>query len=252
MRVVAVDWSGRKLGAERHIYLAVGVADRLLSLEAGRRREQVADHLIELALEGPDLAIGIDFGFSLPVWFLDLAGFESGMDIPEAVTEGWLRQCPPPFWGRCGHHRGPEEPQHRRTENGVRPPPKSIFQIGGAGAVGTGSLRGFAALARLRREGFSIWPFDAPRTPMVVEIFPRLLTGAVVKSNHDERERYLRQRDMPPEGARNEDAFDAEVSALVMGRHLDELIRLKKVTDPVILREGWIWAPAHPVRPCVQ
>src|SRR2546427_234623 len=82
-----------------------------------------------------------------------------------------------------------------------------------------GALRGFAVLARLRREGFRIWPFDDPGTPMAVEIFPRLLTGPVVKSRAAERDRYLRLRGWPLAGAVSEDAFDAEVSALVMDRH---------------------------------
>lgn len=75
----------------------------------------------------------------------------------------------------------------RRTDReapaigGIRP--KSVFQIGGAGAVGTGSLRGMPILKRLRDAGFAVWPFDAPRWPCVVEIYPRLLTGAVNKGS---------------------------------------------------------------------
>ena len=34
------------------------------------------------------------------------------------------------------------------------------FQIGGAGAVGTGSIRGMPHLLTLARNGFGIWPFS--------------------------------------------------------------------------------------------
>ena len=36
--------------------------------------------------------------------------------------------------------------------------PKSTFQIGGAGAVGTGSLRGMPHLLTLREAGCAVWP----------------------------------------------------------------------------------------------
>lgn len=242
MRVAAVDWSGRVRGAGRFIWTALATGGELLALEADHDRGQVADHLVELALSGPDLVVGVDFAFSLPLWFLDRCGFEAGRSVPEAVAEGWLRECPPPFWGRYGRRRGPE-PQHRLTELEVAPHAKPVFQVGGAGAVGTGSLRGFPLLRRLRAEGFAIWPFDAPRLPMAVEIFPRLLTGPVVKSRAAERERYLRERGWPAAAAVSEDAFDAAVSALVMDRHAAALAGLAPAADPVIRREGRIWTP---------
>jgi catechol 2,3-dioxygenase-like lactoylglutathione lyase family enzyme len=62
-----------------------------------------------------------------------------------------------------------------------------FFQIGGAGAVGTGSLRGMQHLADLAHAGFSIWPFDRPGWPLAVEIYPRLFTPGVVKSRHRAR-----------------------------------------------------------------
>ena len=242
MTVVAVDWSGRALGASRFIWTAVARDGALVGLTGGLDRARVGDHLVRLAAADPSLVVGVDFGFSLPLWFLDREGLENGMAVPEAVAEGWLRECPAPFWGRPGRRRGLEE-QHRRTERMLAPKAKSIFQIGGAGAVGTGSLRGFPLLRRLRAEGFAIWPFDDPRPPVVVEIFPRLLTGAVRKSRGPARESYLQARGWPMEAARTEDAFDAAVSALVMDRHRVSLTSLPAETDPVLRREGAIWAP---------
>jgi Protein of unknown function (DUF429) len=244
LRVAAVDWSGRTLGAERYIWTAVASPEGgLVALEDGRDRVGAADHLVALADADPDLVVGLDFAFSLPLWFLDRAGFEDGMGVPEAVAEGWLRECPPPFWGRYGRRRGPAgEPWHRATELQVAPHAKSVFQIGGAGAVGTGSLRGWPVLRRLRAAGFAVWPFDPPRLPMAVEIFPRLLTGPVVKSRRDARERYLGARGWPPGAAVTEDAFDAAVSALVMSAHAASLATLPAEPDLRMRREGRIWS----------
>jgi Protein of unknown function (DUF429) len=244
LRFAAVDWSGRVAGAERFIWTALASAGgALLALEDGRDRARAADHLVALADADPELVVGLDFAFSLPLWFLERCGYRDGMDVPEAVAEGWLHECPPPFWGRDGCRRGPAEgPRHRATELEVAPHAKSVFQIGGAGSVGTGSLRGWPVLRRLRSAGFAVWPFDPPRLPVVVEIFPRLLTGPVVKSRRDAREAYLGSRGWPQEAAATEDAFDAAVSALVMSRHAAELAALQPEPDAAIRREGRIWS----------
>lgn len=90
-------------------------------------------------------------------------------DLAAREGERWLAACPAPFWGRRGRPRptfGPGQSPFRVTEDqqrtvaGIRP--KSVFQVGGAGAVGTGSLRGMPELSRLRAAGFSIWPIDPP------------------------------------------------------------------------------------------
>ena len=126
--------------------------------------------------------------------------------------------------------------------------PKSVFQIGGAGAVGTGSIRGMPYLRNLRQAGFGIWPFDPPARLTVIEIYPRVLTGPVKKSDRTERERYLAGWNIPEYLRRrtidSEDAFDAAVSALVMSRHADDLVSLQPATDPDIRLEGSIWVPS--------
>jgi len=147
-------------------------------------------------------------------------------------------------------------PEHfRRTEaslpavGGTRP--KSTFQVGGVGSVGTGSVRGFPVLARLRAAGFRVWPFhDSPARPVVVEIYPRLFTGPVVKSRGEAR-RALLDELMPAirdpfraAAIASEDAFDALLSACAMSRAATELGRLPVVDDDVLRLEGVIWAPA--------
>lgn len=41
-----------------------------MSLRDGRSREEVGDDLIEAAMRSPRLAVGLDFAFSFPAWFL--------------------------------------------------------------------------------------------------------------------------------------------------------------------------------------
>ncbi len=132
---------------------------------------------------------------------------------------------------------------------GIRP--KSSFQIGGAGSVGTGSLRGFPALARLQDAGYAIWPFDAPaRTPVAVEIWPRALTGPVVKSSATARAAYLDHHlpELPTpwrdSAADSEDAFDAAISAVVMSHH-ESALRSLPTLDDTARNEGWVWSPAR-------
>src|SRR5207249_2523855 len=152
-----------------------------------------------------------------------------------------------PFWGRKGSGKPAGQEHFRRTELEVPPVgpgairPKSVFQIGGAGAVGTGSIRGMALLARLRREGFSIWPFDQAGWPRAVEIYPRLLTGPVAKSVQSARTGYLTRLGWPADAAlreraaSTEDAFDAAVSALGMDEHQEDLAAPPSVPETAAL-----------------
>jgi hypothetical protein len=131
--------------------------------------------------------------------------------------------------------------------------PKSPFQIGGAGAVGTGTLRGIPVLPRLVGAGFSIWPFAVARLPMLVEIYPRLLTGEVKKGDAEARKEYLakkRRKDaayaalprvVMAKARASEDAFDALVSVMEMVARREDFRRLKQTTDAIALMEGAVW-----------
>jgi hypothetical protein len=152
----------------------------------------------------------------------------------------------PPFWGRNGPRPALAGDALRQTERQVGTA-KSVFQVGGAGAVGTGSIRGMPWLLAL---GFTVWPFDEPGWPRVVEIYPRaLVRGRVNKSRWSARHAYLLERfPEQPEpllerAAGSEDAFDAAVSALVMAEHEDALAELRRPEDPVVVLEGAIWRP---------
>lgn len=256
MRFIAIDWSGDRRGGAKKIWLAAAAGERLVRLEHGRDRGQVVAHLLAAAGRDPRLVVGLDFAFSLPTWFLDERGLSSAPELWALAAregEGWLRACAPPFWGRPGKGRPALPEGLRRTDRqapataGIRP--KSAFQIGGTGAIGTGSLRGMPTLRRLQAAGFAIWPFDPPGWPRVVEIYPRLLTGAVNKSSAAARAAYLAARypDLDPapreRAIAGEDAFDAAVSALVMAAHRDDLVTLPAATDRQLLLEGLIWHP---------
>jgi hypothetical protein len=256
--VVAVDWSGRRTGERRHLWTAEAHDGVLLRLEAGRTRAEVADDLIARARDIPGVVVGFDFSFSLPAWFLRERGDRRARDLWDAAAsdgEEWLRACEPPFWGRPGRGR-PELAAHlRRTEaavaavGGIRP--KSSFQVGGAGSVGTGSVRGFPVLARLQDAGYAIWPFDVPaRAPVALEIWPRIFTGPVVKSDARARAAHLDVHHpvaldpaMRAAAVGSEDAFDAAVSAAVMSRHEAELRALPALDDVDAHLEGCVWQP---------
>src|SRR5712691_4647107 len=51
------------------------------------------------------LAVGLDFAFSFPAWFLTDHGHKSVRELWAAAElhgEEWLKECAPPFWGRPG------------------------------------------------------------------------------------------------------------------------------------------------------
>jgi predicted nuclease with RNAse H fold len=261
-RIIAIDWSGRSGRDQRRtLWLAETIDGEFVRLENGRTRAEIIEVLVAEQDHDPHLVVGLDFAFSLPAWYLRDRGLTARTLwvalAEEALTPGmrrlglahWLNTPEPPFWTTGGAHRllAPEQ-KFRRTEHEVRAPgfqPKSVFQLVGAGQVGRGSLYGMQALHRLAASGFRIWPFDAPGLPLVVEIFPRLLTGAVTKNRQHDRERYLAALAMPSElrrlAATSEDAFDAAVSALVMTASVDELVGLHHEPDYAL--EGRIWQP---------
>jgi hypothetical protein len=290
-RVVGIDWSGRvdAAGQRRHIWAGVWTAGKV-TLEAGRTRAEIAEWLMELARETPRMVVGFDFCFSFPAWYVrDEHGAASApefwkMVVEDGHAERWLARGAKDrrFWGKphprpaefSGEHlhrmlRATDinhklvahipEAERQALVRGIAP--KSVFQIGGAGSVGTASLRGFATLLRLRAAGFRVWPFDRPALgaksprPLVVEMYTRLNTGAVHKSNPAARAGYLLRkrredaayaalsRTVMQRARAGEDAFDALVSTMVMAEHRESFVKLPKPRDPLHRVESWTWAP---------
>ena len=257
MRIVAIDWSGAKHGARKKIWAAeFRDNEPVPELVTDRDRAEIGDYLVRAAHDTPEMVVGLDFAFSFPSWFVETQASSIHELWAKAAQDGerWLTECKRPFWGRKNVTRCDlgQKSHFRRTEEqsqsigGIRP--KSVFQINGGGAVGTGSIRGMAILHRLSAQ-FSIWPFDATSWPKIIEIWPRALTDKIRKSNRDERKNYLSQNyPWVPSSWRQaaehtEDAFDAVVSACVMQMHKDAISSLKAIGDPIIQLEGQIWFP---------
>lgn len=199
-------------------------ADGLLDLSRGWSGSRALEWLA--AMRGQRIAVGLDFAFSFPAWWLEARGLRSGPDLwALAAVQGerWLRDGEWPLWGRRWRWRRPDlgASAHLRATD-TRHRASSPFKLVGPDSVGTGSVRGMRLLHALASEGVAIWPFTGPGWPRVFEIYPRMLT-----------------RGIPRPAAVSEDAFDAAASALVMWRHREALARWP-AGDPV---EGEIWAP---------
>jgi hypothetical protein len=263
--VIAVDWSGAKVGSERRIWLAEMVDGSVVRLESGRTRAEVIEEVVAVRKRcsaiGETLTVGLDFSFGFPGWFANDLGCNDGPSLWAVVAsrgERWLSACETPFWGRPGRpnpHRASEG--FRATELALRREPlrrlqpKSTFQIGGAGSVGTGSIRGMPHLLTLVDSGFKIWPFDEAGVMTVVEIYPRLFTGPLVKSDSEARRCHLMgiiglaevDDAIADDAVGSDDAFDALVSAHGMfadlsgGNALVEPTKLSRLSGI----EGWIW-----------
>jgi hypothetical protein len=282
-KIWAGVWTGSAAGK---------VADGKVILEDGRTREELTDWLIALAAETPRMVVSMDCCFSYPAWFLREHGCATVFDFWQHVAAGhgerWLgTTCTEAerdlrFWGRP-HKRPPQfcgegyrsmmrqtdwenkveqgleggDPERAAKMKGIQP--KSPFQIGGSGSVGTGSLRAMPWLARLHQSGFRVWPFEdasLDRQPLLVEMYTRLLTGAVKKANEAARRAYLTaRRKAEPElyggltrsvlakAYASEDAFDALVCCVEMLRHQAEFAALRATRNPELRLEGITWRP---------
>ena len=309
---MAVDWSGDRSAAGQRKKIWAGVwtagpthrgkaatkwAPRMggrVTLEGGRTRVELAEWLVELAVETPRMVVGIDCCFSFPAWFLEEHGcgtvYEFWDEVATGKGEEWLhRECEDGrFWGVTGGRRTGKRPEEFcgdglrrmmrttdwenkiavRMEGGDEEraakmrgiTAKSPFQIGGSGSVGTGSLRAMPVLKRLREAGFAVWPYEGARfgakpTPLLVEMYTRLLTGPVAKSNGAARKAYLAAkkktdaayavlgRGVVAKACESEDAFDALVSCVEMAKRRGEFAGLSATKDPVLRLEGITWRP---------
>ena len=171
--IIAVDWSGaKKTGLKSGIWRRRHSGWRLVRSEAGRRRGRRPSRSYKPASRPYSSA-----STSRSRYPRGSPANKVARPSPTCGTsrsadgETWLRPTPP-FWrDRCVL---PVEQRFRRCELELRPA-KSIFQLVGNGQVGAGSVRGMPLLARLRANGFAIWPFDAPGDRTVVEIYPSRL-----------------------------------------------------------------------------
>ena len=257
---VAIDWSGAR-NPRGKIWLALAHDGELAELKLSRSRNDAIYWLLQQLEKYPSAVAGIDFAFSMPRRFVESHGLSSAIEfwkVVERFGENWLRECGHPFWGRR-NSRMPNKDEcepFRRTERDIaetypRVTPKSVFQIGGGGQVGTGSIRGMPFLTKVHEAGIAVWPFVDPRAgePMVVEIYPRLFTGEVAKANRSDRCKYLDDNfpnlrtDHRAKAMDSDDAFDAAISAIKLTETANRPRQLLEI-DEVSRIEGEIWRNA--------
>lgn len=256
---IAVDWSGALTGAASRIWIARATSGVLTALDPPGGRAAVGQALAARRDDASPCLVGLDFAFSVPAWFAAASGWRAVSEVWTAARndgERWLAQCEAPFWGRPGKPRAHAaidglRSTERACESAQRP--KSVLQIGGAGSVGTGSIRGMPLLLELRNEGWSVWPFDTAGSHTLVEIYPRLFTGPVVKSRASARAAHLAQFGSEINPAfqaamtKSEDAFDAGLSAIGMSRAVSSGATWP-APETLTAIEGQIWIPGPAAR----
>ena len=266
-QVIAVDWSGQQEEEQQreNIWFCRVSAFGDIELDYGMTREEMFGWLLALKIKSGSMLVGLDFAFSLPHAFVKENGGTAEAfwhRVAHGDGERWIRECPPPFYGKAGipsslSIKDRAGPAFRRTDTFATPgiQPKSPFQLAGAGHVGTGSLRGIQLLPEFKRQGFQIWPFQAPGPYTLVEIYPRVFTGPVNKSSslarrarlqalRAEHPMYTRLNERQITSCElNANAFDALVSGIEMWRRKDIFELLPAAQDEVTLLEGTIFAP---------
>ena len=268
-----VDWAGGGDTGPRPrkdaIWAAVWRAGRLEPATYLRNRAVALDWLAALVsaerVAGRRLLVGFDFPFGYPAGF---AARVTGSADPLALWD-WLasglealpagegrfdlaarlnRRFPGigPFWFNGLRRDIPDLPRKgrgvgghglplRRATEAQAPGAFSLWQMGGAGAVGSQAMTGMASLSRLRHlygETVAVWPFQAPDRPVVLaEIWPSLLPEEVAVAMGDGSET-IRDRTQVSviarvvAAAQDTGALDAMLAAVPDGPPRDE--------------EGWI------------
>jgi hypothetical protein len=218
-RVIVVDWSGRATPSPRRESrdaIWIGICEAGHQTQTYHRtRHEAAERVRTLLSEGGRQLVGFDFPMGYPV---GLAGRLTGRDDARAL-HGWLADRisdtpdnannrfevaaginralggPGPFWG-CPKGRpilhlpslkavdygvvGLAEKRQVEREN---PPAKPVWQLLGAGSVGSQALLGIPVVHRLAKStGAAVWPFEPPGPLTIAEVYPSLLAAAVTAS----------------------------------------------------------------------
>jgi precorrin-8X/cobalt-precorrin-8 methylmutase len=218
---LAVDWSAanRPTTGRDSIWVALRRGNQVTAENLPTRQKAIArieDLMASEAARGGRLLAGFDFAFGYPegtaraltgknkwqpLWRLlaELVREEAGnrSNRFEVAEELNRRFGAPLFWGKPHQSAGryPSIPATRPPASCLRPhrlaertagSAKSVFQLAYAGAVGSQSLLGIAALESLRgRTGALVWPFETgfanglaeTSRHVLCEIYPSLLVG---------------------------------------------------------------------------
>lgn len=260
-RVIVVDWSGKATPSPARpgkdaIWAGLCEPDRREE-SYFRTRAEAANYLSARLAEGGRQLIGFDFPMGFPAGF---ARRLTGRDDARAL-HGWLeRQIVDepdnrnnrfevagainarlggrgPFWGRpmarpVPHLSAFKDSDHaalglaeKRRVECENPPAKPVWQLMGAGSVGSQALLGIPVVHRLAAQtGAAIWPFEAPADLTLAEVYPSLLAAAV-----------RRDGDSIPDRAQ----VRLLARALLNLSQADRLAPLLRV-PPIAIEEGWI------------
>jgi hypothetical protein len=275
-----MDWSGAS-GAYDGIAVAMCLAGRAapkLVRPRGRRwsREDAAEWIKEHLGERQRLLIGLDFGFGFPyehtgylggqargvddifaLWALIEAKSAGEADFgcnrfvrdPEMAHLFWRRNAKPTLWAE----------RKRRAEyacaetTGTRP--ESLYKLLGPKQVGKASITGMRVLNYLhacKGRCVAIWPFETPRTSVIVEIYPTMFRKLAARSiaklrSRADLNRALRVLDSRPMPGARTRLSDHETDALISAAGLRYIAGDPKVwtppelDSPRVQREGWIF-----------
>jgi hypothetical protein len=236
-RVVVVDWSASSTPTSGRDSVWIASFDAEADgVTANPATRHTAIQMIEQLASDGRVLLAVDFSLGYPRGTAGLLGLDghpwsamwemlSEMVIDEvdntnnrfevaASLNARLAECPGPFWGRPATRPvdgltttkvSPTPlPEWRRIEQSLRDRglrPFSSWQLLGAGAVGSQSILGIAALARLRRRlvelrgvDVEVWPFtsglEAPRFDgggcAIAEVWPSMLDIPVDDRVRDE------------------------------------------------------------------
>jgi molybdopterin molybdotransferase len=276
--VVMVDWSAAARAPRRPkpdaIFAAVargGQADPAAYL--GHRvdaeawiaalidRERTAERRVLVGFDFPfgyprgfaDALVGRPDPFALWDWLgariVDTPQSNNRFEVAGAINA--LFPGTGPFWGNGTAREVPHLPRKGRART-VNPFPErraieerhkgafTLWQLSGAGAVGSQTLMGLPVLSRLRRRfaaDLSVWPFEAPDAGVVLaEVWPSLLAPVVAA-------------ELATNGG-IKDARQVEVLARTLSAlPPDAMARLMDVsTEPLAAEEGWILGSGHEAR----
>ena len=265
---VMVDWSGANDRGPTPTKDAIWSAHwRHGDVEAPRyhRNRTVAEtYLVDLidaeCAAGRTVMIGFDFPFGYPAGFAEkLTGsndplvlwdwFAQNLEDTPAKNNrfelaGRINGAFPgigPFWfnglkedidglPRKGRDRSAHGMVERRAVEDLEKGAFTVWQMGGAGAVGGQVMSGMATLSRLRArfaEKIAVWPFEPLDRPVAfVEIWPSLVDKHV-------------KAETGPEDIR--DAVQVSVLARALGALSEpDLARLLGDVGPTAAEEGWI------------
>lgn len=272
-RFIAIDWSGAKAAYGHKIKVAIAERGdhppKLIRQDEKWIRSEVLLWLRTQAESGPPSLIGFDFSFAPP--FVDEGAFLPGEDSAETGPEFWayiehntddvdfgaasFLEARRGRYFYLGAKDGAKSDFMRlracekrfNAQGGGKP--SSVFDAIGAAQVAKASFAGMRVLNQLQAD-VPIWPFEAPGTNCIVEIYCRLFIrhargrGLKVRNWDDLNEALLALGSKPISktwAGLNDDESDALIGAAGLRALADEpkYWNPEGLSASVRATEGW-------------